>query len=68
MSFFTQFEGSRLYIGPVASGDAGWLAYLLPRSSPSTEEIDLDLALKQLPGSFLFSFTAPLLSTTPLLD
>ncbi|MDY7815323.1 hypothetical protein U0F71_06255 [Burkholderia pseudomallei] len=68
MSFFTQFEGSRLYIGLVASGDAGWLAYLLPRPSPSTEEIDLDLALKQLPGSFLFSFTAPLLSTTPLLD
>jgi hypothetical protein len=68
MSFFTQYQGSRLYTASSAPGDAGWLAYLLPTALPSGEGIELEPSLTQLSGSFLFSAAAPDLGTTQALD
>jgi hypothetical protein len=68
MSFFTQYQGSRLYTGSTAAGEAGWLAYLLPEGTSLPSGIDLEPALTQHPGSFLFSAKVPDLATAPALE
>ncbi|WP_232451640.1 hypothetical protein [Burkholderia ubonensis] len=68
MSFFTQYQGTRLYTAAPVPAEAGWLAYLLPTALPLGQGIELEPALTQLPGSFLFSAAAPDLATTQVLD
>lgn len=68
MSFFTQYQGSRLYTASSAPGEAGWLAYLLPTALPPGQGIELDPALTQLAGSFLFCAAVPDLAATQALD
>ncbi|WDD90628.1 hypothetical protein Bsp3421_000492 (plasmid) [Burkholderia sp. FERM BP-3421] len=66
MSFFTQYQESRLYIAAKASTETGWLAYLLPAALPAVPGIDLEPALTQRPGSFLFSASPPDLAAAAL--
>ncbi|MCU9952105.1 MULTISPECIES: hypothetical protein [Burkholderia] len=68
MSFFTQYQGSRLYTASSAPGEAGWLAYLLPTALSPGQGIELDPALTQHAGSFLFCAAVPDLATTQALD
>jgi hypothetical protein len=59
MSFFLQYQGSRLYL-PATSGDPGWLGYLLPASvTQPPASLELQAALTGQPGSFLFSALVP---------
>ncbi|MFL5540206.1 MAG: hypothetical protein ACJ8J0_14545, partial [Longimicrobiaceae bacterium] len=69
MSFFEQVGGSTLYAAATGGADAGWLGYLLPPgATPPGPGIELDAALAQLGGSFVFSATAPDLGTAAALD
>ncbi|MCP3140383.1 hypothetical protein [Pyxidicoccus xibeiensis] len=60
MSFFERFQDSRLYVASTSASDAGWLAYVLPIGAPPQKDgLELEAALSEQSGSFLFSATAP---------
>src|SRR5205085_6432743 len=69
MSFFEQYQGSRLYLASFGGADAGWLAYQFPQGfSLPGDGVDLADALGKYPGSFVFSATAPDFSASGALD
>ena len=70
MAFFTQSDGSRLYVARTQANDGGWLAYLLPAgTAPPGPGIELSDAFSGS-GSFAFATTAPAQPTylVPALD
>jgi len=68
MVMFTRLRTSDfLYTAEADDGSVGWVGYLLPTTiDPSTVPSPLDLtdSFTQYPGTYLFSYTVPVLDTT----
>lgn len=68
MVTFTRLQTSDfLYTADSGDGSSGWVGYLLPKTvDPSTVPslLDIEDSFTQYSGTYLFSYTAPILDTT----